>query len=76
VDQLWLIYKCVGQLTEQHEQLKKKDRAMAAVRAPASFELDPLDRKYPQVSPPRRVGSHPRHSNFRNVRLQTEISIS
>jgi len=49
VDQLWLIYKCVGKLTAHHEELRRKDKAMATVRAPASFEHDPLQRKYPQL---------------------------
>uniref|UniRef100_H2ZSK2 Cyclin-dependent kinase-like 2 n=1 Tax=Latimeria chalumnae TaxID=7897 RepID=H2ZSK2_LATCH len=51
IDQLYHIMKCFGNLTPRHEELYYKNPLFSGVRLPDIREVEPLERRFPKLSP-------------------------
>nr|XP_033816356.1 cyclin-dependent kinase-like 2 isoform X2 [Geotrypetes seraphini] len=51
IDQLYHIMKCLGNLTPRHQELFYKNPLFAGVRLPEIHEVEPLEKRYPKLSP-------------------------
>ena len=50
IDQLWRIMRCFGRLAPAHLAAMQANPAFDAIRAPAAYELQPLETRYPHFS--------------------------
>ncbi|XP_015201194.2 cyclin-dependent kinase-like 2 isoform X1 [Lepisosteus oculatus] len=51
IDQLYHIMRCFGNLTPRHQELFYKNPIFAGVRLPEIKEKEPVERRYPKLSP-------------------------
>lgn len=51
IDQLYLITKCFGNLIARHREVFSRNPLFVGMRLPEARELDPLEKRYPRLSP-------------------------
>ncbi|KAJ8262182.1 hypothetical protein GJAV_G00163430 [Gymnothorax javanicus] len=51
IDQLYHIMRCFGNLTPRHQELFYKNPVFAGVSLPAILEKEPLEKRFPKLSP-------------------------
>eukprot|EP00117_Sycon_ciliatum_P033750 scpid26291/ scgid4324/ Cyclin-dependent kinase-like 2; Serine/threonine-protein kinase KKIAMRE len=52
IDQLYLIIKCLGNLTSRHREIFNRNAIFAGMRLPEVRALEPLERRYPRLPIP------------------------
>ncbi|XP_064389654.1 cyclin-dependent kinase-like 3 [Halichondria panicea] len=50
IDQLYLITKCFGNVIARHREIFSRNPLFVGIRFPEARELEPLERRYPQLS--------------------------